>query len=294
MKKFFALFLILSLFLVPCFSQEASVDDFLTQGLQAYKNSNWDDAISLLKKAESLKETKGPETLYMLIMAQMFKGDYKTVLSDCAKFESQYSSSEYKPYVDYQKGRAFYYLGDYKNSISVFAKFCNENENNELFSSALFWMAENLYQSYHFEQAKSLLERVVNDYPNSPKYTEAVYRLDLIVQREKEEKLLYLLKVTSEEFLASKNDFERELRKYRTSENIDLRSQLEVTQGELEDVEKKLKAANEEIERLKKALENSNQAIANAESKKTLEGMEQLTEKAKKLQKYVDENKDGE
>ena len=94
--------------------------------------------------------------------------------------------------------------------------------------------------------------------------------------------------------MASKNDFERELRKYRTSENIDLRSQLEVTQGELEDVEKKLKSANEEIERLKKALENSNQAIANAESKKTLEGMEQLTEKAKKLQKYVDENKDGE
>ena len=155
-----------------------------------------------------MKETNGPEPLYLLVMAQMFKGDYDGVLSDAKKFETLYPKSEYRQYVDYQKGRALYYLGDYKNSISVFAKFCGEFPNSDMFPSALFWMAEGLYQSYHFDEAKGILERIVNEYPNSAKYTESCYRLDLIVQREKEEKLLYLLKVTNEEFLASKNDFE--------------------------------------------------------------------------------------
>ena len=298
MKRILAVFFTLFFIGFAAFSQEASSSDFLAQGLQAYKNGNWDDAISLLKKAQSMKDTNGPETLYMLVMAQMFKGDYNAVLADAKTFESMYPKSEYLQYVQYQKGRALYYKGDYKNSISVFAKFCGDYSSSDMFSSGLFWMAEGLYQSYHFEEAKGIFERIVNEFPTSAKYTEACYRLDLIVQREKEEKLLYLLKVTSEEFLASKNDFDREMRKYQTSENIDLRTQLELTQEELERCEQSLKKANEEINHLNELIadlvsENENlkdENIANSqETKKTIEGVEQLAEKAKKLKKYVED-----
>ncbi|MGP1588096.1 MAG: outer membrane protein assembly factor BamD [Treponemataceae bacterium] len=297
MKKFLPM-LLLVLFMIygASFSQSAKVSDFLSQGLQAYKNSQWEDAITLLKKANSMNETKGPEALYLLIMAQMFYGDYSAVLENCEYFISIYPKSEYRGYVEYQKGRALHYLGKYVDSISVFQKFCTENESNEMFSSALFWMAENLYVTYHFEEAKGIFERIVSDYPNSAKYVEALYRLDLITAREKEEKLLYLLKVTGEEFLSSKEDFERQLRQYNTAENIDLHAQLEDTEFEL----KKLQEDYDELKSRYKKLEESFDALLADSAAKGVQqsldykkDLEELRRKAEQVRSVVNEGQRG-
>ena len=251
MKKIIFI-LLFSIFSISSVVSQATTDDYLTRGLQAYKDGNWESAILLLKNAVSLPEVSTPEVLYVLVMSEMFNGNYQDVLKDGKTFGKLYPTSEYKVYVDYQMGRALHYLGRYVDSISVLQKFCAENEKNELFSSALFWMAESFYASYYFDEAKGLYERVVSDFPDSPKYVESLYRLDLIVQREKEEKLLYLLKVTGEEYISSKENYDRQIKQYNTEESIGLRNQLRIANENL----KKSQSELEILKTEKTALEN--------------------------------------
>ena len=251
MKKIIFI-LLFSIFSISSVVSQAKADDYLSRGLQAYKDGNWESAILLLKNAVSLPEVSTPEVLYVLVMSEMFNGNYHDVLNDGKTFTKLYPNSEYKVYVDYQMGRALHYLGRYVDSISVLQKFCTENQNNELFPSALFWMAESFYASYYFDEAKGLYERVVSDFPNSPKYVEALYRLDLIVQREKEEKLLYLLKVTGEEYISSKENYDRQIKQYNTEESIGLRNQLRIANENL----KKSQSELEILKTEKSALEN--------------------------------------
>ena len=251
MKKIIALLFFCFVF-VSFVTAQVKTDDYLNKGLQAYKEGDWESAILLLKNAVSLPETSTPEVLYVLVMSEMFNGNYQDVLNDGKTFCNLYPTSEYKVYVDYQMGRALHYLGRYVDSISVLQKFCADNENNELFSSALFWMAESFYASYYFDEAKGLYERVVSDFPDSPKYVESLYRLDLIVQREKEEKLLYLLKVTGEEYISSKENYDRQIKQYNTEESIGLRNQLRIANENL----KKSQSELEILKTEKTALEN--------------------------------------
>lgn len=301
MKKYI-LFLVLSCFFASSFlSAQATTNDYLAQGLQAYKEGNWESAILLLKNAVSLPESSTPEVLYVLIMSEMFNGNYDDVLKDGKTFSRLYPDSEYKVYIDYQMGRALHYLGRYVDSISLLQKFCAENEQNELFSSALFWMAESFYASYYFEEAKGLYERVVSDFPNSPKYVESLYRLDLIVQREKEEKLLYLLKVTGEEYISSKENYDRQIKQYNTEESIGLRNQLRIandnlkkSQSELDIIrteKSNLEAKYADLEKNYNELqEQINQLNLEKESErlKSLQDIEALKRKAQLIQEALD------
>ncbi len=300
MKKIIALLFLLFV-TIPFLVAQASTDDFLTQGLQAYKDGDWESAILLLKNAVSLPESSSPEVLYVLVMSEMFNGNYDDVLKDGKTFCNLYPDSEYKIYIDYQMGRALYYLGKYVDSISVLQKFCAENENNELFPSALFWMAESFYASYYFSEAKGLYERVVSDFPNSAKYVESLYRLDLIVQREKEEKLLYLLKVTGEEYISSKESYDRQIKQYNTEESIGLRNQLKTANENL----KKSQSELEIIKTEKTALETKYAELENnynellviveqskiekeAEKLRYLQDIEELKRKAQLIQEALD------
>lgn len=301
MKKYIS-FLLLSLFLASSvLSAQATTNDYLAQGLQAYKDGNWESAILLLKNAVSLPESSTPEVLYVLVMSEMFNGNYDDVIKDGQKFCQLYPDSEYKIYIDYQMGRALHYKEQYNESIALLQKFCSENESNELFSSALFWMAESFYASYYFDEAKGLYERIVTDYPNSAKYIESLYRLDLIIQREKEEKLLYLLKVTGEEYISSKESYDRQIKQYNTEEAIGLRNQLRISNENLKKTQSELdliKAEKDSLEAKYKELENSYNEIqleiekarleresANA---KYLQDIEALKQKAQIIQDALD------
>ena len=300
MKKIIALF-VFSFVLISFATTQATTDDYLNKGLQAYKEGDWESAILLLKNAVSLPETSTPEVLYVLVMSEMFNGNYQDVLNDGKTFCNLYPTSEYKVYVDYQMGRALHYLGRYVDSISVLQKFCADNENNELFSSALFWMAESFYASYYFDEAKGLYERVVSDFPNSPKYVESLYRLDLIVQREKEEKLLYLLKVTGEEYISSKENYDRQIKQYNTEESIGLRNQLRIANDNLKKSQSELDIIREEKSNLEAKYADLEKAYdelqgqinqinleKEAERLKSLQDIEALKRKAQLIQDALD------
>lgn len=300
MKKIIALF-VFSFVLISFAVTQATTDDYLNKGLQAYKEGDWDSAILLLKNAVSLPETSTPEVLYVLVMSEMFNGNYLDVLKDGKTFCNLYPESEYKVYVDYQMGRALHYLGKYVDSISVLQKFCADNQNNELFSSALFWMAESFYASYYFDEAKGLYERVVSDFPDSPKYVESLYRLDLIVQREKEEKLLYLLKVTGEEYISSKENYDRQIKQYNTEESIGLRNQLRIANDNLKKSQSELDIIREEKANLEAKYADLEKAYSElqvqieqinlekeAERLKSLQDIEALKRKAQLIQEALD------
>ena len=118
------------------------------------------------------------------------------------------------------------YVGQNDNAVLELSDFCHENPESPVYSSALFWIAECFYEDYSFETAKTLYERVVSEFPESSKVEDSLFKISLINQREREEKLLYLLKLTGEEYLSARETYEKQLRIYQTEDAKELRKQL--------------------------------------------------------------------
>ncbi len=295
-----SLFFICNLLLI--FSQTSSSEaeipssDFLVQGFEAYQRNDWSSALLYLRKAASMPQSSTAEVWYMLIMSQMYSEQYEAVLQDGAFFRQVFPSNTYRPFVEYQIGRALYYTGEYDESIKCLGDFCTQYPDHELFPSALFWMAESLYLTFYYDLARTLYERVIIEYPHSPKSTECLYRIDVISQREKEEKLLYLLKVTGEEYLSSKEEYERLLKQYQTEESIGLRKQLNEAlvkagklEAELEESRRIQAQQKEKIEELNKTAEalrtDTPQSTVDLDRQRQIL---ELKEKASRVQQVLD------
>lgn len=252
---------------------------YLIQGYDAYRSGDWTSAIFLLRKACSVSENATPETYYMLIMSQMYAGDYVAAEKDCRYFLTSFSSSELRSFVMYQQGRALHGIGKNEEAVLVLSDFCHQNPDNEMYASALFWLAECFYDDYNFETARTLYERIVIDFPEDAKAVDAEYKLDIINQREREQKLLYLLKMTSEEYLSAREAYEKQLKLYESEDLQSLRRQLRV--------------ANERIAELEAAASETLAAAKSAASVSPEEDTAVLSLKAKalQLQKLLDDKK---
>lgn len=222
------------------FSAETSQNSLLVQGLEAYRRGDWTSAIFFLRKAGTQPANINAETWYVLVMSEMYAGDYDSVLSDGTWFLSRFPGSTYVPQIEYQMGRSLFIKEEYDEAVSSFTAFCNGYPDHELVPSALFWMAESLYQTFHFDEAAPIFERIVQEYPDSSKVTEAAFRIELLNQRDREEKLLYLLRVTGEEYLAAREDYERQLRESQTDEEVNLRKAVVSLQGQVTELQKQL------------------------------------------------------
>jgi len=278
MKKVTAFSLVLLFFMLNFFAQSSIISkdtavvddeihiavlgssDVLVQGLDAYKNEDWDTALLFLRKAVTEPENSTPDTWYVMIMAEMFAGDYKNALRDGTIFLERFPDNKFVPQIAYQNARSYFELGDYNQAIIDFSNFCEKYPKHELMTYAMFWTAESLYQLYRFSEAKNIFQNLVQNYPLSPKYTEAEYRLELLNQREREEKLLYLLRVTSEEFLSAREDYERQLAVYESKDSLDVREQLKELQNKLNDLSllnSQLQAENDELHAMNDTLKKA-------------------------------------
>ncbi len=229
------------LFILGLFPLRLSADNnLLVQGLEAYRQEDWSTALFFLRRASTLPENLNAETWYVLIMSEIFAGDYESVQSDGSYFIKMFPNSPYMVNVEYQMARALFNTEEYQKAIDAFGSFCAKYSDNSLMPSALFWMAESLYQTFNFEQASPIFERIVTEYPNSPKVVEAAFRLDLLGQREREEKLLYLLRVTGEEYLAAKEEYEKLIKQYQSEEAVTLRKNIRELNSRVEELETQL------------------------------------------------------
>lgn len=245
-------------FAVPCVAQSASFDSdsvnvnvlssreassTYADALKAYSRRDWKTSIFLFKKLHTNQADITPESLYMQIMAQTYDGQYKQAVNDCDLFLKEFSNNQYAQLVMYQKGKILYQIEDYEKSILTLSDFCHSNPKHKLYSSALFWIAESFYATYNFDSAKSLYERIVVEFPDDSKTRDAQFRLDVIAQRSREEKLLYLLKQTGEDYLSSKESYEKTLKQYQIENSVGVNSQLRELRQQNENLDNEL--ANE-------------------------------------------------
>ena len=225
---------------------DSSASGALVQGVTAYQQEDWATALFFLRKAVSLPEGRTGDTVYLLIMSEMFSGDYVSAVDDCAVFLQEYPDHLYTPYVLYQQGRALHFIGKNQDAADVFTALCAAYPEHDLYSSALFWLAESFYSEYNYEPAKALYERIVSEFYDSPKY---------------------LLKVTSEEYLAAKEDYARQLRLYQSEELLSLRRQLNETEAQLAATERELESVRAEYSQSEikiQALEQRNSELQQA------------------------------
>lgn len=266
MKKIIAVLALICSFSFFAFSSESASMAFV-EGCKAYSTGDWSSAKIMLKKAVSYTQNQNADTYYMLISAEINAGDYKGALEDCNYYLDNFKNSIYYPRISYQKGKLLYNLGEYEKSIIALSDFCHQYENNELYPYALFYIGESLYEGYRYNDALEIYDRVVTEFPDFEKVSAAKYKMESISQRSREEKLLYLLKQTGEEYLSAKEDYEKQLRQY-NSESVALtRQKLQETQIRNEELEKQiadlqmevasLKAENEQKEALLSVMNNN-------------------------------------
>ena len=247
MKRRSACVALLVLFVAVSFPQTTQqAEKALVQGFEAYRNEDWTSALFFLRQAVATPAISTDETWYMLIMSEVYAGEYAAANADCERFIKQFSFSQYMPYIQYQKGRCLHYLSQNETAIIVLSDFCHQNPTNPLYASALYWIAEAFFAEYNYESARALYERIVVDFPDDAKVGAAQYRLDSIDQRGREEKLLYLLKVTGEENLAAREEYERQLRQYEAEDRLGLRQQLSASEARVAALERELAAARAE------------------------------------------------
>ena len=289
MKKFSAVVLITLSFALPVAAQGLAASAFV-QGAKAFSAGEWTSSIFLLRKAISYPENFNADTWYMLITAEMYAGEYKNAYQDCETYMQNFPESPYDSYVLYHRGRALYCMGEYEKSVLVLSDFCHQYPEHEMYPSALYWIGESFFASYNYDDAEVLYSAIVNDYSDDAKADAAQYRLGTIKQAAREEKLLYLLKETGEEYLAAKEEYERQLKLSGADGTSDARRRLLDMQRTNSDLERRTLELEHEISQLKEKFDEEKKK--NADVKNDTEYLlSDLKRKAAMTQKLLDERK---
>lgn len=267
MKKLIAVAVLLSSIAFSVFASESGTMAFV-EGCKAYSQGDWASAKFMLKKAVSYPENITADTYYMLISAEINDGDDRSALDDCNIYLENFSGSIYYSRIAYQKGKVLYNLGEYEKSIIALSDFCHQNEKDDMYSYALFYIGESLFAGYKYDDANAIFNRVVTEYPDSPKAAAAQYRIDSINQRVREEKLLYLLKQTGEEYLSAKEEYEKQLRLYNSESINNTRQKLMETQARNEELERQVLDLEQQISAMRIEVANAKASsdVQNTES----------------------------
>ncbi len=268
MKKIILVCICVCLLTVSAFAQNNAAtqvqpfgEDFV-QGLEAYRVGEWDDALFFLKRTSQFQNATSDAVWYFVIMAEVHIGDYTAVLRDGTMFLSIFNNSSYTAEITYQTLYASFEQGLYNQSVSGFASFIQDYPNHAMIPNALYFTGEALYNVYEFTKAKTYYDTIIVNYPNSDKYDSALFRIELLKQREREEKLLYLLRVTGEEAVAAKEDYERQIKQLQSEESLLLSKRVQ----ELEQDIGRLQVEKQELviqnETLKNTVQDLNTVIA--------------------------------
>lgn len=295
-KKLILFLLIINSLFMPVFSSESGSSAYL-EGCVAFSRGEWDSAVFLLKKAVAYPENNTADVNFMLITAEIYAADNKAALNDCSSFIRMFPKSIYIPRILYTQGKLLYSLGDYEKAIITLSDFCHKNEKNELYPSALFYIAESLYASYNFDEAEKIYERIISGYPECEKCAASQFRLESIAQRSREEKLLYLLKQTGEEYLAAKEDYEKQLKMSNsdTAASAKERERLASSQVRNKELEEQIADLEKQIAILKSEQsvkdEQLQKLLADEEKRKFVkeESIKQLKKKALVIQGLIDQ-----
>ncbi|MBR6079538.1 MAG: hypothetical protein IKQ66_00115 [Treponema sp.] len=215
LRRFFRIFvsgffaLSLCVFSVSAQDSESADSDVLLAGLDAYKNEDWSRAALLLRESVGSSSGESDSSWYMMIMSQIYAGYYEAAVNDCDTFFTLFPDSAMSEGLHYQKGRILHLLGKNSEASTVLADFCVHNPESPMYVSALFWLAECFFDECDYASAESIYSQIVREHSDDSKSVDSAGRLEEISRGERERKLLYLLKMTGEEYLSLKEDYDR-------------------------------------------------------------------------------------
>jgi tetratricopeptide (TPR) repeat protein len=229
-KSFFAffLFLIIQGSLASQTNDEDLPQDllWLKNGVSLYGEGKFSQSLSELRKVSS-ESSYGPrraEALYWIALAELQTGEYAASLADFENLEKLDPYSQRIPEIPYHKGRDYYYLGRFNEAIVLLTAYAGAvpanpdgsftAANRAKKASALYWIGECLYSMGQLDKAGEVFANIIENYPESPKYEAASYRLDLIKQKKLEGELLELLKWSHEESLKAMEEYQRREHSY--------------------------------------------------------------------------------
>ena len=263
----------------------------LEQGYEAFRSRDWSSAALFFRQAVRQESVATDEVYSILIMSEMYAQDYTQAVNDCAAFATLFPNSQLSSYIDYQKGRALHCLGRNEAAVLVLSDFCHNNPTSPMYASALYWLGECFYDDYNFETARQLYQKVVTSYPDDARAQDAQFKLDAIAQNDREQKLLFLLRMTGEEYLSSRENYERQLKQYQTEDIVELRKQLSQANQRISELETRAsetltaaKSAQSQIERI-----NREGASSGDNANVSEEELSALKAKAARLQQLLDE-----
>ena len=287
----FALFLCAASLVQAQDTPRYAYDEDLVYGLEAYKNKDWSNALFFLRKASGVKESSSEEVWLLMILTEMHVSDYYAVLRDADVFSRRFPSSRYIPHIEYQIQLARFGLGLYEESAEGFSAFAATYSEHPLLPSALFWAGESLYRQYEYARSLPLYKRVVDEYPESSKYAESVYRIELLKQREREEKLLYLLRVTGEEAASAREDYERQVKLLQGEEALSLKRNVQKLEEKLAALQTSYEESRQQNEALNTRVNEliSENAQLTSEALKASEAL-QTTQAAQDARKEAAQN----
>jgi TolA-binding protein len=198
----------------------------LYDGINLYGQGKWDAALRELRavEAETVSRSQRAEALYWMGLAGLSAGDYAAALGNMEALEIFAPDSMRMVELPYHKGRTLYFLGRYDDAIinlKTYADAIPPNPDGSLTpqnaskkAAALYWVAESLYSMGQLDRAGEIFLTITEEYPQSPKYEAASYRIALINQKKVETELLNLVKWTHEESLKTMEEYERRERSY--------------------------------------------------------------------------------
>lgn len=276
-------------------ASSASMTAFI-EGCQSYSRGEWETAIFSLRKAIAYSDSSEPDIYYMLISSEMFNYDYASALDDCDTFLESFPNSIYAPRIKYFKGKNLFLIGDYERAIIELSDYCHYNQNDELYPYSLYYIAESLYSAYKYDDAAAIYERIIEEYPDCERVSPAMYRLESIAQRSREEKLLYLLKQTGEEYLSAKEEYEKQLRMYNSDTVVSARQKLteaqqknEELENQIRDLEIQISALRDEVARAEAERQAENLRNQNADQERLKQEAEKESEDSDKDENQSDE-----
>ncbi|MCK9170051.1 MAG: tetratricopeptide repeat protein [Treponema sp.] len=274
---------------VPVSAENTVESAAFVQGCSAFKSGDWNSAMILLRKAVSYPVNNTADSWYMLIVSEMYAGEYKSASSDCDSFVSAFPDSMYTAYIRYQKGRSLFYLGEYEKSVLWLSDFCHQYPEHEMYASALFWIAESFYAGYDYDEALPLYQRIISEYQGDAKAPAAQYRIETIGQRTREEKLLYLLKKTGEEYLSAKEDYEKQLKMYDSSSAAANVKRIADLQKQNTDLQNEIASLKQQVVQLQNAAAGAAQNTEDGSS----DEIARLKAKAREVQNLLDKQNAG-
>ncbi|MBQ5791845.1 MAG: tetratricopeptide repeat protein [Clostridia bacterium] len=140
---------------------DESVYDNLFDGITLYANGDKDAAAETLIKVDiSALESKPAKELYNKIKEETFE-----------------AMSTKK----YAEGSRYYNRGNYEEAVEFFELALKYNENN---ANAMYYLGRVYQRNGDNKNAKKYYKKIINEYPNDPRYGDASRRLEEITAAE--------------------------------------------------------------------------------------------------------------